>query len=153
MSKSPLFKYLHKDKLSFTLIQKTTILILVIFAIFFNRIYLPISIGILIFTFIYSLITYPKKTIFLSSRYLICGNTIFYYKNIDKIVLNTNSGILSIYSEDKEVFKLDKNLIPTNARKQHKIDANKNNKFKKLSDKIIDKIKNASPNVELHGVI
>ena len=113
---------------------------------------MPVSIAILIFTFIYALVIYPKRNILIKPRYLICGNTIFYYKNINKIVFNHDSGLLLIYTDNKEVFRLEKELFPTNARKPDKISKNKNNKFKKVSDKIIDNIKKASPNAEFHGV-
>lgn len=152
MRKKLFFKYSHKDKLSLTSNQKITVAVLVVFAIFFNLIYLPISIFLIIFTFIYILVIYPKRNIYLASRYLICGNTIFYYKNINKIVLNSNSGILTLYSDGKEIFSLEKRLFPTNARKPNKISNNKNLKFSKVSVKIINKITNASPNVELIGV-
>lgn len=152
MKKKLFFKYSHKDKLTLTSNQKITVAILVVFTAFFYLIYLPISIFLIIFTFIYTLVMYPKRNIYLASRYFICGNTIFYYQNINKVVLNSNSGILTLYSDDKEVFSLEKGLFPTSARKPNKILNNKNLKFSKVSAKIIDKITNASPNVELIGV-
>lgn len=148
--KPPIFKYSHKDKLNLASNQKITIAVLLISSLFFILINVPTSIFIFIFTIIYAIVIYPKRNILITSRYLICGNTIFYYKNINKIVLNYNSGILLIYSDDKEVFRLEKELFPTNARKPLKITNNKNNKFKKVSDKIIDNIKKAAPDVELH---
>lgn len=152
MKKDPIFRYSHKDKLSFTFKQKFIITILIIFSIFFYLIFFPVMIAFLILTLIYTLIVFPKRNIYLTSRYLICGNTIFYYQNINKISLNSNSGTLHIYSDGKEIFKLEKELFPTNARKTDKIANNKNNKFKKVSDKIINKIMESSPDVEIHGV-
>ena len=42
--------------------------------------------------------------------------------------------------------------FPTNARKSHKIAANKAAKFSKVSQKLIERVRHASPSVELSGV-
>lgn len=152
MSKKLSFKYSHKDKLSLIPSQKFTILILLVLMLFFTIIYIQISIALLVITFIYTLIVLPKRNLYLAPRYLICGNTIFYYKDITKMTLNSNLGLLIIYSEGREIFRLEKDLFPTNARKTDKIINNKKNKFKKISEKIIGKITSVLPNVELERI-
>jgi len=153
MAKAPVFKYTHPDKISYAFHQKVIISILVIFGIFFLKAYLPLGIFLLVVTLIYLAVIFPRRVISLSPRYLICGNSIFYYKNIDKLVLNQHGGILLIYSKGKLVFRLESELFITNARKIDKIQNNKNNKFKKIADKIINNIINASPDVKLEGIV
>ncbi|MFN8672989.1 MAG: hypothetical protein U0457_13040 [Candidatus Sericytochromatia bacterium] len=152
MKKKAIFKYSHKDRLSFPLKQKIIISIFILLIIILKFINTPLSIFMLIFTFIYYLIIYPKRYLFLANRYFICGNSIIYYSNINKIVLNKSTGLLLLYNENNLLFKLEKDLFPTNARKMHKIENNKSNKFKKISEKIISKIKEFSPNVKMEGV-
>lgn len=146
-----IFKYKNKDKLTFTKNQKIIIFFLMLFSFLYLFISLKIGIILAIISQIYIGLSYPKRTIKLNSRYLICGKTIIYYKNITKIILNKNLGLLLLYSGDNLVFKLEKELFPTNARKPDKIINNKNKKFEKVSDKIINKIIKTSPDVKFES--
>ena len=93
---------------------------------------------------------WPRKQLFLGTRYLVCGNTVAYYKNIERMSLRP--GHLVLFWGNKQSFKLEETRFPTNARKPHKIKANKEAKFKKVSDKIIERVLAESPRVELNGI-
>lgn len=151
MKKESVFKYNNKDKLTFSTKQKIIIFILMLTSLLLIFKFLVIGIILSVISLIYIGISYPKRTIKVESRYLICGKTIVYYKNINRIVLNKYLGLLLLYSGDNLVFKLEKELFPTNARKPDKIINNKNKKFEKVSDKIINKIIKTSPDVKFES--
>lgn len=151
MKKESVFKYNNKDKLTFSTKQKIIISILMLTSLLLIFKFLVIGIILSVISLIYIGISYPKRTIKVESRYLICGKTIVYYKNINRIVLNKYLGLLLLYSGDNLVFKLEKELFPTNARKPDKIINNKNKKFEKVSDKIINKIIKTSPDVKFES--
>lgn len=151
MKKESVFKYKNKDKLTFSTKQKIIIFILILISLLFIFKFLVIGIILSVISLIYIGISYPQRTIKVDSRYLICGKTIVYYKNINRIVLNKHLGVLLLYSGDNLIFKLEKELFPTNARKPDKIINNKNKKFEKVSDKIINKIIKTSPDVKFES--
>lgn len=92
------------------------------------------------------------KQLSLGPRYLICGNEIVYYGNVDKLMLDSGSGQLRLFMAGNRSFTIEQAKFPTNARKAHKVAANKAAKFRKVSEKIIDKVRRASPAAELIGV-
>lgn len=80
------------------------------------------------------------KTIEVNKRYLVCGSHLIYYRQITQLKLNEKAGVLQIaYKSGKSIrkFKLERDLFPTNARKEHKIIANKQQKFDKVTQKIM----------------
>lgn len=93
---------------------------------------------------------WPKRCISLGARFLVCGHTLAYYKNIRKVVLRP--GHLTLHWGNKGLFKLEQVRFPTNARKTHKIEKNKADKFQKVSRKIIQRVLAESPSVELVGI-
>lgn len=95
--------------------------------------------------------TAPKQ-IALGPRYLICGSQIVYYGNVASLSLDRAAGRLTLVSANAKSLVIEQAKFPTNARKSHKVAANKATKFAKVAEKIIEKVRNASPTVELSGV-
>ena len=93
---------------------------------------------------------WPKRQINLGPRYLVCGNTLAYYKNVQRMAMRP--GHLVLFWGNNQSFKLEQQRFPTNARKQHKISANKAQKFAKVSYRIIERVLAESPKVELVGI-
>ena len=97
-----------------------------------------------------SFFAWPKRRIRLGARWLLCGDRIVYYGNVSRMELKPGR-TLALYSGKKQ-FVLERDRFPTNAKKSHKIAANKDKKFAKVSGMIIRHVLNASPKVELKGI-
>ncbi|HEX5803206.1 MAG TPA: hypothetical protein VFY24_09280 [Azospira sp.] len=95
-------------------------------------------------------LTVPRQ-LALGPRYLICGEVIVYYGNVDKVVLDRKAGRLTLVASGDRRFAIERERFPTNARKSQKIAANKDAKFAKVAEKLIAKIRHASPGVEVSG--
>ncbi|MBI2305785.1 MAG: hypothetical protein HYU78_00650 [Rhodocyclales bacterium] len=95
-------------------------------------------------------LTVPRQ-LALGPRYLICGEVIVYYGNVDQVLLDRQAGKLTLVSAGDRRFSIERERFPTNARKSHKIAANKEAKFGKVAGKLIEKIRHASPAVEVSG--
>jgi hypothetical protein len=91
----------------------------------------------------------PKKQILVGPRYLICGAEILYYANVVSGNLDSNHGVLRLATASGQEFRLEKNRFPTNARKDFKIELNKNAKFAKVSGKILTKVRKFSPQAQI----
>lgn len=87
----------------------------------------------------------------LGPRYLVCGEVIVYYGNVDKIVVDRDGGRLTLISASDRRFTIERERFPTGARKTHKIAANKAAKFAKVAAKLVEKVRHASPAVEVSG--
>jgi hypothetical protein len=146
------FKYDHTESLKMAAPHKKWMwagLALVAVGFYF---FIPLGIVMLI-AFLFGLNKIlPKKAICLSPRYLLCGSTVLYYRNVDKIVLDDSKGKLTMFWGGKNSLNIERDKFPTGARKTPKIAANKAAKFNKISGKIIEKVKAASITVELIGV-
>lgn len=92
------------------------------------------------------------RLLLLGPRYLLCGKTVVYYANVKRLTLSPAQGVLRVQSANGQTFVLERDKFPTGARKADKITKNKAAKFDKVSGKIIDKVRQASSNVELHGI-
>ena len=104
----------------------------------------------LVIFIILAFFVWPKKRIRLGARWLLCGNKIVYYGNVSRMTLQPGKS-LALYAGRKQ-FVLERDRFPTNARKDHKVQANKTAKFDKVSAKIIRHVLLASPTVELKGI-
>ena len=93
----------------------------------------------------------PKR-LYLGPRYLICGNKILYYANIQRVTLEADRGRLVLESSTGGVLVLDQERFQTNARKPDKIVAHKATRFDKVARKLVRHVRRASPNAELEGV-
>lgn len=146
------FKYDHSESLQMAPEQKKAMWLALVLLVpcFFFSIVLGI-VALLAFFFFLSRVL-PTKTICLSPRYLLCGSTLLYYRNVDKLILDADKGNLTIFWDGKNVFRIERDKFPTNARKAPKIAVNKAAKFKKIADKIVAKVNAASPHAQLIGV-
>lgn len=95
-------------------------------------------------------LTVPRQ-LALGPRYLVCGEVIVYYGNVDRIIVDHQAGRLTLVSAGDRRFSIERERFPTGARKTHKIAANKEAKFSKVAGKLIEKIRQASPAVEVSG--
>ena len=86
-------------------------------------------------------------TLALGPRYLVCGEDIVYYANVTQLTLSEAQGSLKLKTASGKSFSIERAKFPTNARKAHKIAANKAAKFNKVSARIIDKVRRAAPAV------
>lgn len=83
-------------------------------------------------------------------RYLLCGDTIVYFGNVQRMVLARSEGRLSLYGADKgKPLVIERSKFPTNARKPDKIAKNKDTKFEKVSARIIEGVLKAAPGTPL----
>ena len=89
------------------------------------------------------------RTLAVGPRYLICGDEIVYYANVTQMALNEGQGRLDLTLSSGKRFTLEREQVPTGARKAPKIAANQAAKFNKVSSRIIEKVRRAKP--ELAG--
>ena len=144
------FKYQHPDPLVKSWVVWVafwSLLLLFAAAIFFTG---PFGIVLTVIGAIVIGKKWPKRQINLGPRYFVCGDTVAYYKNVQRMAMRP--GHLVLFWGDKQSFKLEQQRFPTNARKQQKISANKAQKFAKVSYRIIDRVLAESPKVELVGI-
>jgi hypothetical protein len=93
------------------------------------------------------------RMLYLGPRYLICGDVIIYYGNVVRMELKETEGTLKLVTASRQTFVIERANFPTQARKSHKITANKAAKFTKATRRIIDRIQRAAPQVELSGTL
>lgn len=96
-------------------------------------------------------ITVAKK-LSLGPRYLLCGSNIVYYGNVTRLAMSAVDGKLSVRSANGKTFVLEREKFPTGARKADKIRKNRAAKFDKVAAKIVERVRKASPAVELVGI-
>lgn len=81
----------------------------------------------------------------MSSRYLICGNQVIYFANVTRADLDSRNGRLHLVTGSGTQFTLERSRFPTGARKTEKIARNKQAKFGKVSQKLLDKVGRCAP--------
>lgn len=144
------FKYTHQGSTSISPRRLRVVQVTVVIAALAGFALFPAGwLALLLPLVIY--LTTPKM-LYLGPRYLICGDTIVYYSNINAMALDESSGQLRLESVAARPFVLERDKFPTNARKAHKIAANQAKKFAKVAAKLIEKVRNASPQAELSGI-
>jgi hypothetical protein len=92
------------------------------------------------------------KMLYVGPRYLICGPKIVYFSNVTSMALEESAGTLRLVSGKAGNFLLERDRFPTGARKADKIKVNKALKFDKVSAKLIDRVRRASPEVAVKGI-
>jgi hypothetical protein len=86
-----------------------------------------------------------NKGIVLDSKFMIVGDRIIWYHNIEKVHLSQSRQTLKIIVKDSIDCTISSPNFPTAAHKPDKIKKNKEGKFFKVSNKIIDKVKAIVP--------
>ena len=137
------FKYKHQGRTRLSGKRKLFILVslilspIVAFATFPG--------GLLFFAVPLGAFLFRQSTLSIGPRYLICGEQIIYYANVTGLDLSEAEGILTLSLAGGKRFAIEREKFPTNARKTPKIAANKAAKFKKVTSKIIEKVRRLSP--------
>jgi hypothetical protein len=88
-----------------------------------------------------------SKPLLIASRYLILGERIIYYQNVTQARLDKTKQTLTINSGKGGNLVITADKFPTNARKPDKIRINKTAKFEKVTSRIIESLKAASPDI------
>ncbi len=85
--------------------------------------------------------------IVITSRYLVVGDQIIYYRNVVSYSRNDLQRTLAIRTEDGSETFICAEKFPTDARKKHKIVANTTAKFNKVSEKLVRHLTEVAPHV------
>ena len=107
----------------------------------------PVPFFLLIAALLAALLT--QKRLLLGARYLICGNRIVYFANIQRVDRDDPGGRLTLSSPSGEFFCLERSKFPTNARKPEKIRRNREAKFAKVAERIVLNVRAANPTAEI----
>jgi hypothetical protein len=83
--------------------------------------------------------------IYITDRYLIVGNKVIYFSNINESKLDKEKSIMTISTVDGNTIQIGASHFPTNARKPEKIAKNKKDKFIKATERISARLKELSP--------
>ncbi len=146
------WKYDHGDKTRLTLRQRQIGCAGLLLVVPACLIAIPAGILLAIAAFIYLGIVWPKVGLILGPRTLQCGNRLVYFNQVTRVQLEAAAGEMTLYSGEREVFRLEMARFPTNARKTDKIARNKRAKFDRVAAKLAARIRAASPDVEMRGV-
>jgi len=146
------YKYKHDDDPGMHWVQLAMIVCGMIAAAFMFIMSTGAGIFSMVFWLVLCILVWPKRKICLYPRYFICGDTIIYYRRINKLSLSETAGVLDMDWGSRKSFRLERERFPTNARKPAKIAKNKNAKFTKVAGKIIEKVLSVKPDVELAGI-
>ena len=82
-----------------------------------------------------------NEAIILHNEFMIIGNKVIYFSCIERAILDHQNKRLDFVLKDEAEFTIYASNFKTNARKDHKVKKNKSQKFLKIADKIIQKIK------------
>ena len=144
------FKYDHGDKNPWSWVNWVSALAIVAVAIAGFSVVPPLGIVSLILLTLLWARWLPKRQIRLGIRYAIVGNTIVYFRNVRKMELR--DGHLTLHWGKDQVLQIERSRFPTNARKDEKIAKNKAAKFEKVCERIIRRVLQAAPGVQLAGI-
>jgi hypothetical protein len=144
------FKYQHADGASLSPVRRRFVYIGLALAALASLVVFPFG-AVLFVVPLVAWLSSPRQ-LQLGPRYLLCGKAIIYYANVKKLSLSKTKGSMRLQSANGEVFVLERDKFPTGARKTDKIAKNKAAKFDKVSNKIVEKVRKASGDVELSGV-
>lgn len=86
-----------------------------------------------------------NKPLLIGGRYLIVGDRIVYYQNVSRARLDKEKQTLTISADRNRNIVIAAEKFPTNARKPDKIRINKTAKFEKVTERIIARLRTASP--------
>lgn len=102
---------------------------------FFILLLIPVAIAIHLWRAEY------EKTLMVTNRYIIIGENIVYFSNVSNARLNRQAETLEIISGKGKSMVVSSAKFPTNARKPDKIKLNRSNKFNKIADRIVARLK------------
>lgn len=137
------FKYKHGERTGLSGKRMTVFFVTLILAMIVAKLFFPFGVPALFIPL--AVFFGGKKTLSIGPRYLICGNQIVYYANVTQLKLFEAEGRLSLQMANGNVVSIDRKKFPSNARKEHKVAANKAAKFNRVTAKIIEKVRRVSP--------
>lgn len=146
------WKYDHGDKTRLTLRQRQIVCTGLLLVVPACLVAIPAGILLVIAVCIYLGIVWPKVGLILGPRTLQSGNRLVYFNQVTRVQLEAAAGEMTLYSGDREVFRLEMARFPTNARKPDKIARNKRAKFDRVAARLAARVRAASPDVEMRGV-
>lgn len=88
-----------------------------------------------------------SKPLLIASRYLILGNRIIYYRNVARASLDKDKQVFTLLTHKGQSVMIAAEKFPTNARKSDKIRRNKGAKFDKVTERIISRLRAATPDI------
>ena len=143
------FKYKHGGRASISGKRKVFLVASLILALALSVLAFPAG----LLACIVPLLAYfgGARTLCVGPRYLICGDEIVYYANVTQVKLSEAAGSPSLQTASGKTLLIERGKFPTNARKANKIAANQAAKFNKVSAKIVDKVRRASPALAAAG--
>jgi len=150
LQKFSAFKYQHDGQGSINAKRQWFIRITLGIAALATVLFFPFG-GLLLLLPLIAYLSRPKL-LYVGPRYLICGDKIVYFGNVNAMALDNSSGTLSLTPANAHRFTLERDKFPTSARKANKIKTNQAAKFEKVSAKLIQKVLKASPQVVLSGI-
>ena len=92
---------------------------------------------------------YTRRTLLVGPRYLICGERILYFANIVRIERDDAAGRLLLVPAEGSPLEIERDKFPTNARKTAKIARNKEAKFTKVANHLVERVRQAAPGAEI----
>lgn len=150
MSGSDTYKYKHGEKTLWETKQFVMLGIFLVLAVLMLYLFGFTAIVGIIFLFVVmsKFIFGTGEHLELAPRYLLVGSKIIYFRNVKEVRLDEQRGTLTLtFGQGRAIGKwtLERELFPTNARKEHKIALNKSQKFQKVSQKIIGAVRAQAP--------
>ena len=139
------FKYKHGGRVGLSRKRKLVVMAALVLALIIAVVAFPG--GLIAFLLPVFAFFGRSGTLALGPRYLVCGDDIVYYANVTQLTLLEAQGALKLKTASGKSFSIEREKFPTNARKTHKIAANKAAKFNKVTARIIDKVRRAAPAV------
>lgn len=85
------------------------------------------------------------NSILIGGRYLVVGNDVVYYNNIDKAHIDKKNRVFTIKTGLGKTVEIKAENFPTDARKPDKIANNKAGKFDKVAEKIALRMQDVKP--------
>lgn len=143
------FKYQHGTATALSPRRRQAIIATLVLAAIGSIVFFPFGLALFLVPAIIRVTV--ARQLLLGPRYLICGEAIVYYGNVDQVLVDRSSGKLTLVCAGNRRFAIERDKFPTNARKAHKIAANRHAKFDKVAEKLIDKVRHASPAVQVSG--
>ena len=142
-SQLAVFKYKHDDRTALSVRRKIFFAVSLVVSLVLSFVLFPGG----ALTLFVPLVAWfgSVKKIYVGPRYLVCGNQIVYYANVTKLTLDEAAGVLSLQSANGKLFRIERERFPTNARKKDKIAINKAAKFSKVTARIVEKVRRATP--------
>lgn len=143
-----IFKYQPVDKKGIQNYGMALLLVPICIGVFFVRWWLGMGMAVLIVV-LWLRHLRADVDLGIGPRYIICGRTLVYFRNITEVHLASNSSLRLVSCTGKHL-QIDLARFPTNARKADKIEKNRQAKFAKVTQKIFIKLAEQAPDAVIY---